>query len=196
MLWRFIFGTNVDREDPMRNFSKIAGSVVGTTTLAALPHAAGAGPISESEPNNPFINAQSVNVGDTLNGSNNGGSDPIDFFKYTGLPIGGNFDFLVSRDHCCADGFQIEAQLYTSDTTTTGPAIDLDIDDIKHLQGLVPGSGQLTLGVKLTGSRPFSEGYHVTLSVTPPSRVPQPATIALLLAGLAGLQVLRRRKPR
>ena len=177
----------------MRNFSKIAGSVVGTTTLAALPHAAGAGPVSESEPNNPFINAQSVNVGDTLSGRNNGGSDPIDFFKYAGLPIGGNFDFLVSRNHCCADGFQIEAQLYTADNTTTGPAIDLNIDDIKHLQGLVPGSGQLTLGVKLTGSA-FFEGYKVTLSL--PSRVSQPATIALLLAGLTGLQILRRRKRR
>lgn len=97
----------------MRNFSKIAGSVVGTTTLAALPHAASAVP--ELEPtNNSFITAQTLNVGDTLNGTNNGGTDPIDFFRYTGLPAGGTFDFLVNRNSCCAGNtFLLDAALYS-----------------------------------------------------------------------------------
>jgi hypothetical protein len=183
----------------MRNFSKIAGSVVGTTTLAALPHAAGAGNISESEPaNNTFTTAQAVNVGDTLNGSNNGGSDPIDFSKYTGLPVGGTFDFTVHHDACCSiQSFLLDAALYSDQTTTVSPPVPIDLaqGDTKHLQGQVPGSGQLVLGIKLLSSG-FFEGYTVSLAVTPPSRVTQPATIALLLAGLTGLQVLRRRKRR
>jgi hypothetical protein len=187
----------------MGHLSKIAGTVLGTTTLAALPIAADAGPIVENEsitPNNTFP-GQSISVGDTFSGTNNGGTDPIDFLHYTSLPAGGTFDFLVERNSCCiGNTFLLDAALYSNQTTTINPPVPIDLlpGDTKHLQGLVPGSGQLTLGVKLlTGtSTSLFEAYSVTLSVTPPSRVPQPATIALLLAGLAGVQVLRRRKRR
>jgi len=187
----------------MGNLSKIAGTVLGSTTLATLPAAADAAPVFENEsitPNNTFP-GQSLNAGDTFQGANNGGSDPIDFLRYTGLPAGGSFNFTVHRDACCSSNpFLLDAALYSDQTTTVNPPVPIDLlqDETKHLQGLVPGSGQLVLGVKLlsSGPNPFFEGYTVSLAVTPPSRVTQPATIALLLAGLTGLQVLRRRKRR
>jgi hypothetical protein len=184
----------------MGNLSKITGAVLGTTTMAALPAASDAGTILENEgvtQNNSFP-GQSINVGDTFHGANNGASDPIDFLHYTGLPAGGTFDFTVQRDACCSPNpVLLDAALYSDGTTTINPPapIDLAQGDTKHLLGQVPGSGQLTLGVKMQSSSNF-EGYSVALAVTPPSRVTQPATIALLLAGLTGLQLLRRRKPR
>jgi len=184
----------------MGNLSKITGAVLGTTTMAALPVASDAGTIFENEsvtPNNTFP-GQSINVVDTFFGANDGGTDPIDFLHYTGLPAGGTFDFTVQREDCCVHNpVLLDAALYSNGTTTINPPapIDLAQGDTKHLVGQVPGSGQLTLGVKMLSGTDF-EGYSVALAVTPPSRVTQPATIALLLAGLTGLQLLRRRKPR
>jgi hypothetical protein len=188
----------------MGKLSKIAGTVLGTTTLAALPVATDAAVISENEgvtPNNTFP-GQNIGAGDTFHGANNGTTDPIDFLHYAGLSVGGVFDFTVQRDPCClANPFLLDAALYSDQTTTVNPPVPIDLlqGETKHLQGLVPGSGQLTLGVKLLSSGTgvsFFESYTVSLAVTPPSRVTQPATIALLLAGLTGLQILRRRKPR
>jgi hypothetical protein len=182
----------------MGNLSKITGAVLGTTTVAALPIVSGAGTVFENEPANNTFPGQTINLGDTLSGTNNGGSDPIDFLHYTGLPAGGTFDFTVNRISCCGTNpALLDAALYSNGTTTINPPapIDLAPGDTKHLLGQVPGSGQLTLGVKMLSSGTF-EGYTVALAVTPPSRVTQPATIALLLAGLTGLQLLRRRKPR
>jgi hypothetical protein len=186
----------------MGNLSKITGAVLGTTTMAALPAAVDAATIFENEtvtPNNTFP-GQSINVGDTFVGANNGDTDPIDFLHYTGLPAGGTFDFTVQREACCPPPpnlVLLDAALYSNGTTTINPPapIDLAQGETKHLQGQIPGSGQLTLGLKMLSSTDF-EGYSVALAVTPPSRVTQPATIALLLAGLTGLQLLRRRKPR
>ncbi|HEV8532590.1 MAG TPA: hypothetical protein VGT00_14310 [Methylomirabilota bacterium] len=193
----------------MGNLSKIAGTVLGTTTVAALPLSAGAGTINESFPpdGNDSFPGQLLGpffaAGDIFNGFNNGNSnpfpDPIDFLNYTGLPVGGSFDFQVQRLSCtppppsqnCLQVLQ--AALYT-DQNNFGNAITFDTLGTKHIAGPILGS-QLTLGVKALSAGSF-ESYRVTLSVTPPSRVSQPATIALLLAGLTGLQILRRRKGR
>jgi hypothetical protein len=196
----------------MGNLSKIAGTVLGSTTLAALPLSAGAGPINDVFPpdGNDSFPGQLLGpffaAGDIFNGFNNGNSDPnqgvvdpIDFLNYTGLPVGGSFDFQVERLSCNPPvGSQIclqvlQAALYT-DQTNFSNAITFDAPSTKHIAGPILGS-QLTLGVKTLSAGSF-ESYRVTLSVTPPSRVSQPATIALLLAGLTGLQVLRRRKRR
>lgn len=189
----------------MGNLSKIAGTVLGTTSLAALAPAADAAIIFENEgitPNNTF-SGQSLSVNDEFRGSNNGTTDPIDFLNYSGLPVGGSFDFKIQRTFCGIDlacAFPMQAGLFT-DQTTMGDFVTLDVFGLageKDLTGLVPAVGQLTLGVTLlTGGAPAAfEGYSVILTVTPPNFVSQPATIALLLAGLTGLQVLRRRKRR
>ena len=187
----------------MGNLSKLTGTLLGSTAVAALPVTSDAATIFENEgitQNNTFP-GQSLNAVDTFRGSNNGASDPIDFLRYTGLPAGGTFDFTVQHEACCnVQSFLLDAALYSDQTTMINPPVPIDLaqGDTKHLQGQVPGSGQLVLGIKLlsSGTNPFFEGYTVSLAVTPPSRVPQPATIALLLAGLTGLQLLRRRKPR
>lgn len=201
----------------MGNLSKIAGTVLGTTTLAALPLAADAGQINEAAEslalNNDTFPGQSVTfgVGDFLAGDTNGraravldpSGDPIDFFTFSGLAAGGAFDFQVLRLDSChipqsdACDTVLQAGIYTSQNGI-GSSITIPkngTSNAQDLTGIVPGSGQLTLGIKDLSTNSF-EGYQVRLSVTSPSRVPQPATIALLLAGLAGVQVLRRRKRR
>ncbi len=177
----------------MASLPRIAGAVLGSTTLAAFP--AGATTVLENEPFNNTFPGQSVAVGDTVVGSNDGNTDPIDFFDYTGLPVGKIFDFKVFRDPCCnGTSFLLDAGLYTGQNTE-GASIDLNFGETKDLTGLVPAGGNLTLGVKLAGAGSF-EGYQVTLSVIDPNRIPEPAAIALLTAGLAGLEIVRRRKRR
>lgn len=200
----------------MGNLSRIAGTVLGTTTLAALPGAVDAGVVNETAEslalNNDTFPGQSVTLGvaDFLAGDTNGRArtiadptgDPIDFFTFSGLAAGGAFDFQVLRSTPCflplnACATVLQAGIYTSQNGI-GSSITIPKTgavNAQDLTGIVPGSGQLTLGIKDLSSDLF-EGYQVRLSVTSPSRVPQPATIALLLAGLAGMQVLRRRKRR
>jgi hypothetical protein len=200
----------------MGNLSRIAGTVLGTTTLAALPAAVDAGVVNETPEslalNNDTFPGQSVTLGvaDSLAGDTNGRArtiadpfgDPIDFFTFSGLAAGGAFDFQVLRSTPCflpqnLCATVLQAGIYTSQNGI-GSSITIPktgAGNAQDLTGIVPGSGQLTLGIKDLSSDSF-EGYQVRLSVSSPSRVPQPATIALLLAGLAGMQVLRRRKRR
>jgi len=64
-----------------------------------------------------------------------------------------------------------------------------------HLGGTVPAGGQLTFGVTEVNVANF-ENYTLSLNVRPPTGVPEPATVALVAAGLSalGVGVARRRK--
>ena len=196
----------------MSSLSKAAGVVVGSTALAALPALTDAAFVNEftvtgGDASNTFPGStvglgsppNRAGLGDTFVGDVSGvtdpsalGFDPIDFLRYTGLPAGGSYDFTVFREDCCQiEDNLMQAAIYTGQNTS-GPPISLDFGDTDHLTGIVPGSGALTLGIRMVDPGPF-EGYRVVLNVTRPA-VPQPAALALLAAGLGALHVVRRRK--
>jgi hypothetical protein len=64
------------------------------------------------------------------------------------------------------------------------------------LTGTVPAGAELTFGVTEGFSPTNIESYNVILNVTAPTAVPEPATIALVAAGVSALGVTaaRRRK--
>lgn len=196
----------------MSSLSKAAGVVVGSTALAALPALTDAAFVNEftvtgGDASNTFPGStvglgsppNRAGLGDTFAGDVSGVTDsnaprfdPIDFLRYTGLPAGGSYDFTVTREDCCDDVDNLmQAAIYTGQSTS-GTPISLDFGETDHLLGIVPGSGALTLGIRMVDPGIF-EGYRVILNVTRPA-VPQPAALALLAAGLGALHVVRRRK--
>lgn len=182
----------------MADLTKMARTALGSVALAAVPASAVAVTL-DTEPNSTFATAQPAALGDTIFGSlclNLGFCnvlDLADFFHYTGLPPGGTFD--LSFDAVDSDfGDSLQAGLYT-DATTIAKFVNSSAT-LVHLTGSIPGSGELIFGITNNGtSSCCAEGYTVRLSVTA-ARVPAPAAIVLLAAGLTavGLNAARRRK--
>lgn len=175
---------------------KKLGILLGTMAIAALPSPeVEAVPVNETEPNNTFP-GQSANVGDVISGtvhSSGPTPDPLDLFSYTGLSVGGAYD-LTFHPAGAFPGNLLQVAVYTSQTTFSNPTT-ADSTQTVHLTGTVPAGGQLSFGVTEVNVINF-EGYTLSLHVTPPNGVPEPATVALVAAGLTALGVgaARRRK--
>jgi len=180
----------------MKSRVRMAGTAMGSAAMAAIPASAAAVP--ETEPNNTFP-GQPATVGVTYSaflclGCAPSVLDTIDLFHYTGLPSGGTFDLSFDPIHLVLTGHSMRAGLYTDQTNFSDSVTSTTPGPLVHLTGLIPGGGDLTFGIT-TVNAASTEGYTVALSVVP-SRVPAPAAIVLLAAGLAavGLDVARRRK--
>lgn len=184
----------------MADLTKLAGTVLASAAIAAIPASVAAAPTLETEPNNTF-SGQPATVGVTYQGTlcAPGGacspSDSIDFFHYTGLPPGGSFDLSFDPVNVIFPGAdaELKAGLYTGQTTI-GASVT-STDPLVHLTGTIPGSGELVFGITIAGPSFDVEGYTTVLNVRS-TGVPAPATIVLLAAGLTamGLDVARRRK--
>ena len=182
---------------------KKLGLLLGSMAIAALPTPKVEG-VPETELNDSFP-GQSTNVGDLIDPASLCGSlcaappgrplDTIDFFHYTGLPAGGQYDLTFhptgANDQ---SGHFLTAGLYTSDSNVAS-SINANKTQTVHLSGTIPAVGELTFGVT-EGNVANFEHYTLSLNVTPPRGVPEPATIALVAAGLTalGAGVTRRRK--
>ena len=115
--------------------------------------------------------------------------DLIDLYHYSGLAPGLNFT-LTGTHIGFSSGPDFIFGRYTDQTTVVDSATAFNYSDVVHLFGVVPLSGELSFGVTMTNAAAF-EGYSLVLNVT---AAPEPATFALLAAGLAGAFVTRRRK--
>ena len=177
----------------MADLTKLAVTALGSAALAAIPASAAA--VGETEPNDVFP-GQASTVGVTYTGFIDPASSvtgpPVDLFHYTGLPVGGAFD--LSFDPELLDFDLLRVGLFTNQTTS--PAGIESSGSLVHLQGSIPGSGELTFGVTNPFGEFEAEGYSLVLNVTAAAAVPAPAAIALLAAGLTvvGLDGARRRK--
>jgi len=179
---------------------KKLGVLLGSMAIAALP-TPDAEAVPETEPNSTFP-GQSASVDVLITGTLGQLSCPgcppagdfIDFFHYTGLPVGGAYDLTLTTGFTLA-GHSLQAGLYTDQTNFTSP-VSASSGLPGHLTGIVPPGGALTFGVTEGFSPTNVESYSVILNVTTPTAVPEPATIALVAAGVSALGVTaaRRRK--
>jgi hypothetical protein len=128
-----------------------------------------------------------------------GRSGDVDFFSFSSLNPGDNFNLALNFE-CCIFilGDDVFAQQFTDTTTFVGSVVTDTTDNnvAEHLTGIVPASGALSFRVSASDNTNGNETYFydLTLNTSPSARVPEPATVALLAAGLAGALVTRRRR--
>jgi len=124
-------------------------------------------------------------------------SPGVDEYDFSGLTPGSSYDFFV-MDNGGGDGGLL-VDLY-HDAVTPGDLIDsadLVSQQSHDFTGLVPPSGLLILtlqtGPTCSGATCEGYGFHLTART---GNAPEPATLALVGAGLVGAFVTRRRKRR
>jgi hypothetical protein len=123
-------------------------------------------------------------------------NDPADYVGYTGLDSGLTYilsvtefpgDFNTLNFAVFLNGGSVPT--YTHTLGVPGSVTPFHFPDLTSISSVIVG---VTFGAKNPGG--CCEGYTVALAQTAPGTAPEPATIALVAAGLAGAFVARRRK--
>src|SRR5439155_23028871 len=123
-------------------------------------------------------------------------NDPADYVGYTGLDSGLTYilsvqefpgEFSTLNFAVFLNGASVPT--YTQTLGVPGSLTPFHFPDLTSVSSLVVG---VTFGARNLGV--CCEGYTVALAQARPGTAPEPATIALVAAGLAGAFVARRRK--
>ncbi len=174
----------------MKSFKRalLASSVLTTvgSGASAATFIEGAGGFPDSPPGSSI----DFSMFQTVQGTLTRGSDPADYFTFTGLTAGADFSITFNRlnDGCGS----CVSFVFTADGFSETLAPGVNKTDIGVL-----GATSLTVGVTNpnSGTTTVAEGYSVTLSELT-AGVPGPSAAAIFAVGLAGLAVARRRRRR
>jgi PEP-CTERM motif len=163
-------------------FKKLARKLLTTTCLtAAATGAAHATTFTETtDLGNTFLTNTLLPVGtDRVIGTLNGVGDfGVDYFKITGLLAGSNYTLT---------GSYVGSQFVTVFDSAQG-ILNAQAHTPPTLSGIVPGDGMLVIAAQ---NEEGGISYDLSLSSTPNTGTPEPATfggVGLALAGVAALR--------
>ena len=149
----------------------LAGTCVGTATLAqaqVFNESTDFGGTVGGAVSSPLPNGTT-----TVNGTVTLGTDPSDFFAFSGLVSG--FAFSITLTLSGQATFDVLDSSGTHVGSPAGPVLGASVT----FTGTVPPDG------KLVASVGYNEGFAYTVNLT--SNVPEPETTAMVVLGVAGV---------
>lgn len=124
----------------------------------------------------------------------NVGGDPADFLDFTGLVSAGIYRLNLTRFIATPNPPEMDFDLYFNGHTSIDQTAALTgttaTGNVPNLTGLT----SLAIGIHFPAPGSLAEGYSVSLTRTGTAAVPEPASVALVAAGLAGAFASRRKK--